>query len=183
MPIARYFVVVGSVLVVLLLIVDWLLPKSPPIFSDGPRIDRTTIRIKSARKWPEKIVFDTSQPTFSPPSIDVASAQELVEQLPDEMSDQTRIDFPANSIARPKPDARPVVAYRPQGRTKRKRARMFPSTHVARTRNHNKRSTLGMVEACCRSGLPVRWAISRAISRKRVVRRDSWMGWPFSEAN
>jgi hypothetical protein len=182
-PIARYFVVVGSVLTVLLLIADWLLPKSPPIFSDGPKIDKTTIRIESTRKWPEKIVFDTSQPTFSPLSTEVASAEKSVEQLPDEMTDQARADTPVKFTAKPKPDARPVAAYHPHARVKRKRVRIISSTHVARTHNHNRRLTLGKAEACCWSESADRWMISRAISRKRVVRRASWVGWPFSESN
>jgi hypothetical protein len=64
-----------------------------PSFPDRPEIiDRATIRIRSERKWPEKIVLDTDQPTFSPLSIEVAQAQQSVEPLPDEMTDQTSVD-------------------------------------------------------------------------------------------
>jgi hypothetical protein len=62
-PIARYFMVVGSALVALLLIAGWCLPEPPPSFPDHPEIDRATIRIRSERKWPQKVVLDTSQPT------------------------------------------------------------------------------------------------------------------------
>jgi len=60
-PIARYFVVVGSALAALLLIAGWSLPEPPASFPDRPEIiDRATIRIRSERKWPEKVVLDTS---------------------------------------------------------------------------------------------------------------------------
>jgi hypothetical protein len=61
-PIAKYFVTVGSALLALLLIADRLLPEPPAIFVHRPQlIDEATIRIKSARKWPEKIVFNTNE--------------------------------------------------------------------------------------------------------------------------
>ena len=94
MPIARYFMVVGSALVVLLLIAGWSLPEPPASFPDRPEIiERAAIRIRSERKWPEKIVLDTNQPTIPPPSIEVAPTEQLVARLPDEMTDQTRVDF------------------------------------------------------------------------------------------
>jgi hypothetical protein len=136
-PIARYFIVVGSALVVLLLIAGWSLPERLQSFPDRPEIiNSTTIRIRSERKWPEKIVLDTDQPTFSPLSIEVAQAQQSVEPLPDEMTDQTNVD----ALAMPNPDSRPIDARRQPARVKRKPARAFPSIHVARTRNRNKRN-------------------------------------------
>jgi hypothetical protein len=107
LPIARYFVAVGSALAVLLLIAGWSLPELAASFPDRPDIiERAAIRIKSERKWPEKIVLDTNQPTIPPPSIEVTTAQQLVERLPDEMTDQTSVD----SVAKPKPDLRPIDA-------------------------------------------------------------------------
>jgi hypothetical protein len=136
-PIAGYFIVVGSALVVLLLIAGWSFPEPLPSFPDRPEIiNSTTIRIRSERKWPEKIVLDTDQPTFSPLSIEVAQAQQSVEPLPDEMTDQTNVD----ALAMPNPDSRPIDARRQPARVKRKPARAFPSIHVARTRNRNKRN-------------------------------------------
>ena len=180
MPIARYFVVVGSVLAVLLLIAGWSLPEPPPGFPDRPQIiDRATIRIRSEHKWPEKVVLDTNQPTFSPLSIEVASARQSVEPLPDEITDQTSVD----ALAKPNPDARPTDAHHQPARAKRKPARAFPSTHVARTRNRNEQPTLGTGEECCRSEWADRPAISKAASRRRVARRDSWIGWYLPETN
>jgi hypothetical protein len=178
-PIARYFMVVGSALVVLLLIAGRSLPEPAPSFPDRPEIiDRAIIRIRSERKWPEKVVLDTSQLTIPTPSIEMAPTEQLVARLPDETTDQTRVD----SLAKLDPDARPVDAHRRPARAKRK-PRAFPSAHVARTRNRNEQPTLGTGQECCRSQWADRPAMSKAASRKRVARRDSWIGWHFPEAN
>jgi hypothetical protein len=57
MPLARYFVYVGGVLLALLLICSAYLPASPEMVSASA--DLPVIRIHSERKWPERIVFDT----------------------------------------------------------------------------------------------------------------------------
>jgi hypothetical protein len=98
MPIARYFVVVGSGLAALLLIAGWSLPEARASFPDQPEIiDKVAIRIRSARTWPEKVVLDTSQSTIPPPSIEVAPTEPPVARLSDEMTNQTRVD----ALARP----------------------------------------------------------------------------------
>ena len=119
------------------------------------------------------------QLTIPTPSIEVASTEQLVARLPDEMTDQTRVDFPAKL----NPEARPIDSRRRPAQAKRKPAKAFPSTHVARPRNRNNLPTLGTGEECCRFEWAVRPAISRAASRKRVARRDLWIGWHFPEAN
>ena len=178
MPIARYFVVVGSALAVLLLIAGWSLPEAPASFPDRPEIiERAAIRIKSAHKWPEKVVFDTNQPMFSPRFIEAAPVQQLVERLPDEMTNQTSV----GSLAKPRADARPIDAHRPPARAKRKTARAVPSPRVARARSSNELRRLG--EECCWYEWTDRRATSKAASHKRVARRDSWIGWHFPEAD
>jgi hypothetical protein len=76
MPLARYFFFVGGVLLALLLISDAYLPKSPVADRVYTDIDKSIIRIHSDRKWPERVVFDTSRPTIVPPQLvsTVASA-------------------------------------------------------------------------------------------------------------
>ena len=70
MPIARYFIFVGGTLAALLLMPGWLLPRPPAMFPDqSVALDRAVIRIKSAHKWPEKVVLDTSKPATTPPVI------------------------------------------------------------------------------------------------------------------
>jgi hypothetical protein len=172
--------VVGSALVVLLLIAGWSLPEPPPNFPDRPEIiERAAIRIRSERKWPEKIVFDASRLTIPTPSIELAQTEQLVARLPDEMTDRTRVD----STAKLNPDPRPIDAHRRPARAKRKPAGAFPSTHVARARNRNELPALGTGEECCRPEWADRPEMSKAESRRRVARRDSWIGWHFPEAN
>ena len=64
MPLARYFFYVGGVLLALLFISDAYLPKLPA--ADGVNTDLPVVRIHSDRKWPERVVFDTSLPTIVP---------------------------------------------------------------------------------------------------------------------
>jgi hypothetical protein len=67
-PLGRYFVFSGNLLLVMLFIADWYLPSvSFQTFFREARVDRSIIRIKSAREWPEPIVIDTSLPTIVPP--------------------------------------------------------------------------------------------------------------------
>ena len=181
MPVARYFVVVGSALVVLLLIAGWALPEPPASFPDRPEIiERAAIRIRSARTWPERVVLDTSQPAIQPSSIEVAPAQQqVVEGLPGGMADQTNVKSPA----KPKPDARPIDAHHPPARARRRTARATPSTRVAGWRNPNELVTLETGEECCRSERTDRRAMSIAASRKRVAHRNSQIGWRFPEAD
>ncbi|WP_439370679.1 hypothetical protein [Bradyrhizobium sp. DASA03120] len=65
MPIIRYFLFVGSLLVALLFLADFLFP-APPERSAGIDVDRSIIRIHSARVLPERIVFDTSAAPVHP---------------------------------------------------------------------------------------------------------------------
>ncbi len=64
MPLARYFLLVGGVLLALLFVVDAVLPKLPVV--ERTDTDLPVIRIHSDRKWPERVVLDTSIPTITP---------------------------------------------------------------------------------------------------------------------
>ena len=66
MPLARYFFWVGGVLLALLFASDVYLPKLPMAASLDTSVDKSVIRIHSDRKWPERVVFDTQQPTIIP---------------------------------------------------------------------------------------------------------------------
>jgi hypothetical protein len=72
MPLWRYFAFSGSILLALLLLADWYLPKSSPDVARA-EVDKTVIRIHSASQGPEAVVFDTSQPTVLAP-VNVADA-------------------------------------------------------------------------------------------------------------
>jgi len=65
MLLARYFLSVGGVLLALLFVADAVVPKVPAAATDrnDTDTDKAVIRIHSDRKWPERVVFDTSIPT------------------------------------------------------------------------------------------------------------------------
>jgi hypothetical protein len=71
----RYFSFVGGVLLALLFMLDACFPK-PPVAAKAT-VDLPVIRIYSDRKWPERIVYDTSLPTIVPKSM--ASTEGIIE--------------------------------------------------------------------------------------------------------
>ncbi|MEA2920481.1 MAG: hypothetical protein QOF07_444 [Bradyrhizobium sp.] len=80
MPLWRYFAFSGSVLLALLLLADWYLPKSSAE-SARAEIDKTVIRIHSAKQWPEAIVFDANRPAVPAPVV-VADAAPVETPMP-----------------------------------------------------------------------------------------------------
>ena len=69
MPLARYFLYVGSVLLALLFIADACLPRRPVV--DRSEEFQPGIRIYSDRGWPERVVYDTglADGPHGPPAI------------------------------------------------------------------------------------------------------------------
>jgi hypothetical protein len=68
MPVARYFLFVGGVLLALLLAIDALFPQETVVASQAaPSVDKTIVRIRSDQKLPERVVYDTSLPIIVPP--------------------------------------------------------------------------------------------------------------------
>jgi hypothetical protein len=69
MLVTRYFLFVGGALLALLYAVDALVPQDAATAShSAPGVDKSTVRIQSAQKLPERVVFDTSLPTIVPPA-------------------------------------------------------------------------------------------------------------------
>jgi hypothetical protein len=69
MPVARYFLYVGGVLLALLLAVGSFMPQDLAVANhSAPGIDKSTVRIHSVQKLPERVVYDTSLPTIVPPA-------------------------------------------------------------------------------------------------------------------
>jgi hypothetical protein len=67
MPLVRYFVFVGGALLALLFVANAYAPKLPVVtVAENTSTENPTLRIRSDRKWPERIVFDTSIPTVVP---------------------------------------------------------------------------------------------------------------------
>jgi len=67
LPLTRYFLRVGGVLLALLLALEAYLPKLP--VADRAEANLPVIPIHSDRKWPERVVFDTSLPTIVPAQV------------------------------------------------------------------------------------------------------------------
>ena len=74
MPLARYFFFVGAALLTLLFVVDGYLPKLPLEQRTNAAANLSVIRIHSDRKWPERVVFDTTRPTITPATTGVTEA-------------------------------------------------------------------------------------------------------------
>jgi hypothetical protein len=80
-PLGRYLLYVGSLLLGMLFIADWYLPSaSSQTYFWEARVDKSIIRIKSAHKWPEPIVFDTSLPTIVPPPLPVVANAPIINE-------------------------------------------------------------------------------------------------------
>jgi hypothetical protein len=155
-PIAKYFVFVGSALFLLLLTADLFLPELPAIFPDQPKyIDRASIRIKSMRKWPEKIVFDTGQPTIVPGAAPMVA--DLALRSPDDVSDGPAVE----ALATSKPTARPPAAQRSPVQAKRKLARIIRSEHLAKLKVSTRLARLEARSGCCQPERSKRQATSK----------------------
>ncbi|WP_426442310.1 hypothetical protein [Bradyrhizobium genosp. P] len=106
MPVARYFLFVGGVLLALLFALDAIVPQETVVAATGPSspsFDRSTVRIRSTQKLPERVVYDTNLPTIVPPQINVVAAAAPAR----ETSAQARVrDTFAQFIPETKNDAR-----------------------------------------------------------------------------
>jgi hypothetical protein len=104
MPVARYFLFVGGVLLALLFAIDALVPREPVVASNNaPSIDRPTVRIHSDQKLPERVVYDTSLPTIVPPA---ATVQVAAAPPPAALSAQARVH---NTFAQFVPESKQAV--------------------------------------------------------------------------
>jgi hypothetical protein len=173
-------VFVGSTLGALLLIVSWYCPAPLAVFDDRPRIMTTAaIRIKSERKWPEKIEFDTSQPTIVPPAGEappVAAPPALPQ--PGETAGNPRFE----ALAQSTPDTRLAATRHRAVQIKRRLAGTSRSNRVTRVPVVNRLARLDSGEACCQFGWTNNWQPGpNAVSRKHAMplRSTSWLA--FSE--
>src|SRR5438445_9232324 len=97
MPVARYFLFVGGALLALLFVCDAFAPKAVADNTTqatanqiAAGVDKSTLRIRSDVKWPERIVFDTTQPTIVPKAAPVQVAVAGPEPTP-EISAKARV--------------------------------------------------------------------------------------------
>ncbi|MGY8683137.1 hypothetical protein Q2941_35985 [Bradyrhizobium sp. UFLA05-153] len=127
MPIIRYFVFVGGLLLALLFAADRYLP-APVETAAVADPDRTIIRISSARSLPEKIVFDT-RPRADVPNVVQANA---IPEDPREQMRQAMTAMPAAPSAEVKkePPARFAQA-RPHPKRSAKPSTRVPERRLA----------------------------------------------------
>lgn len=129
MPWVRYFFFVGGVLLSLLFIVDAVLPKLPVSErADARTTDKSVIRIHSDRKWPERIVFDTSLPTIVPALAAKAEAMVRTSATRTEASPKARA---GEAFAQFVPSEPKKPEAKPQRKRKIARSRVAPSMVVA----------------------------------------------------
>lgn len=126
MPLARYFVFVGGVLVALLFVVNWMSAGSEPVRPQDTTaqaaLDAPIARIHSTQKWPDKIDFDTSKPIIVPPPAPV-----LAETAPPAAAPATNAApaSPLDARAEVKPNTPPAPAP-PRKRVARAHHRNYP---------------------------------------------------------
>ena len=137
MPLARYFLFVGGVLMALLFAVDAYLPREPVLTSTAAAaaFEHPTLRIRSDRKWPERVVYDTSLPTIvPPPAVKTAAAAPVPAQVADiPTKAQVRESFAqlvTPELKKPEPQVQP----RPRRKIARSRTAP-PMTLVAQHQN------------------------------------------------
>jgi hypothetical protein len=171
-PIARYFISVGGTLAALLFIAGWCLPTPPAMFADQLAIDRTIIRIKSTRKWPEKVVLDTGHPTITPPAVEQPAAAQSVRHPSDQAGNQSNLE----TMAQLEPDTQPAAVDHPT---------LHPILQVkrgvARTARSKRRITRQLARAeagggCCQFG----WIDNRQANSNATPRRDAASPWSMN---
>ena len=122
LPLRRYFLLIGGILLALLFAIDALTPRQPTIEAgnSGPRLPR--IRIYSEQRGPEAVVMDTSRPVIvaTPPA-----EQETAKTI---TSPEPRVAEDVTSLAPPSPrqtDAKKPsqVEPKPQRRSNLAKAR------------------------------------------------------------
>ena len=173
MPIARYLMFVGCTLVALLFVAGWCLPTPPAMFAgQSVAIDRAVIRIKSAHKWPEKVILDTSQPTITAPVVmDPLVARSSVPLPSDKAPDQSNLE----AMALLKPDTQPAATNHPILRIKRGVANTARSKRVARGPVTRRLARAEAGGDCCQFG----WVDNGQTSSNALPRRRTASSWPM----
>jgi hypothetical protein len=124
MPVARYFLFVGGVLLALLLAIDTFVPQETVVASQAaPSVDKTVVRIRSDQKLPERVVYDTSLPTIVPPLAVTAQVTAPV-VAPSAAADATAQTRVRETFAQFVPEAKKPE---PQVQRKRKIAKSRPA--------------------------------------------------------
>jgi hypothetical protein len=172
LPIARYFIFVGGVLAALLFVVGCYFPASPVIFSNQTTVfDKTIIRIRSERKWPEKIVLDTSRPITMPPPVEERQMAQLVLLPSDKPGEQSNLEAKAQW----KPDTRPPTVNHPTSQIRRRVARAARSTRAAGGPSVRRLARVEPGGGCCQFGW---WIDNGQANTNAMPRRRTAAQWP-----
>ena len=131
MPLMKYFGFVGSALVLLLLVMNWLLPEpaSEPVHGSS---ERPVIRISSMETLPERVVFDTSM-SAPPPSVMRVAAQPRQSAFTFEQI--TPGLLPTFSIVTQVTPKKTIIAKREPAK-KVVTNRVAPQAHIAAVKNY-----------------------------------------------
>ena len=123
MPVARYFLFVGGVLLALLLAIDALVPQQAIVASQAsPSVNKTVVRIRSDQKLPERVVYDTNLPTIVPPPAMTAQVTTTVVAPPTVAAAPVSADASAQARARETfAQFVPAEAKKPEPQVQRKR--------------------------------------------------------------
>jgi hypothetical protein len=116
MPLGRYFVFTGSMLLALLFLADWYMPHTAAPTARA-EFDRSIIRLRSQHKGPERIAIDTSLPTIVPPPVDI------VEPPPVKATVTARAPSDAFAMAPPAQAIAPATASKPLPKRRARTAR------------------------------------------------------------
>jgi hypothetical protein len=133
MPVLRYFVFVGAALIALLFVVSAELPSAPVVAASNSAADLTSIRIRSDRKWPERVVFDTSAPTIVPAPTQTASVTPPAAR-PEHIADTSTKVTARDAFAQAAPSDLKKPAAKPVQKRRVAKRRAAPQTIVVAQR-------------------------------------------------
>jgi hypothetical protein len=129
MPVMRYFLYVGAALLALLFVAGEAfptLPVTPTVqASDTAAADVPMIRIHTDRKWPERVVFDTSAPTIVPTQTQIAK-NEAGAAAPVTVADASTKVTARDAFAQLVPTELKKPAVKPQQKRKVAKRRVAP---------------------------------------------------------
>jgi hypothetical protein len=131
MPLMRYFLYVGAALLVLLFVAGEAfptLPVAPAAQGTHTAADLSVIRIHTDRKWPERVVFDTSAPTIAPAQTQIAKNSEVGVADPVTVADASTKVTGRDAFAQLAPTDLKKPSPKPQQKRKVAKRRVAPPT-------------------------------------------------------
>jgi hypothetical protein len=132
MPVARYFLFVGGILLALLFAIGSYAPQPPVVTAANSDSDKPTIRINSERKWPEAVVFDTSHPpVVASPAVTVAAVAPAPESSANARVNEAYAQFQPSDLKKVQPAGAKMAQLKPQPKRKVAKNRVVPPIVLA----------------------------------------------------